>query len=163
MIVSNFKDYKNARLPEKIEKAVDEILLLLENPLENGKHPLSNNAKALIDHYTTNPEEKVLYESHVEMTDIHIVLDGEEYVKYTPLSHLTKLSDPQEIKAFREDLPINVEDLQFYKEQIKEESLIHLSKEKANFCVFFPHEAHCASIMLDQPKKIRKLVIKIPL
>ncbi len=161
MILSSIFTYQQANLPEKIKIALEEVLPFIKNIPEPGEYPLSNNAKAFVACSTTKAEEKVPYESHDIMTDIHIVLEGEEYIKVRPITDLTLMDNPADIKAFREDLPTNGFDLHFYKEVATEHARLHLGQ--ANFCVLFPQEAHAVGIKVDKPAQITKLVVKVPL
>ncbi len=149
MLVTTFDTYKTQFLPEKINTAIAEVVALLrENPLpENGNYPLSNDAFAIVMRYNTKEAHELRYETHDVMTDIQIVLEGEEYFYARQAEDMTKTESG--------------DDIQFYAEQSKEYSRAYLSS--GSLAVIYPLEAHAPAMCVENPSAVVKLVVKIPL
>ncbi len=148
MIISTFKDYKKQFLHPILEKALEEAENLFKTSLpDDGIYNLSNDVKAIVMRYQTKAESDVFYETHDVMTDIQIVLEGEEYIYIRQNDDLTPTN--------------NGEDFQFYAEKPCEYVRAHM--KNGNFSIIFPKEAHAPSISVNDSTFIVKMVLKIPL
>lgn len=146
MLISTLENYKNAYLPQNIELAIEEALPIFKNKLpEDGIYPLSNNAKAIVMRYNT--KEQPVYESHTVMTDVQIILAGEEYINIRGLDGLS--------------LTNSGEDIDFYSEEPRDYTRVCLIK--GMFCVIYPKEAHAAALQVEESCEIIKVVLKVPL
>ena len=130
-----------------------EIIAYLKNndlaPLNGGKYEImGSSAFVIIQEYYTQPSSEKFMESHKKYIDIQIVLDGQEFMGYSPVKFL-KVKDP-----YNEE-----NDITFYKNDLKEES--HVNVRKNYFCVFFPDDAHKPGLHLSVVRKIRKAVVKV--
>ncbi len=98
----------------------------------------------------TKTFESCLFESHRLMADIHVVLEGEEWMYVTPVKDLP-LQDPFD----------ETKDLGFHVAPQCEPSKIALLP--GDFIFVMPWEAHMPIVAPhDKPAPIRKLVVKIP-
>ncbi len=154
MLVTSFNQYKNTFLPKAITDAIEEAMPLFKDTLpEDGVYDLQNDAKAFVMRYDTKSFDEVAYESHKIMTDIQIILEGEEYIYATDSAKLTINTENYERNK--------KSDLYFYKEKAQEYSRAYLTK--GSFAVIYPPTAHAPAIMVNNPSPIVKMVIKIPL
>jgi len=117
--------------------------------LKTGKYPISGeSAFLLIQEYQTKSEPEKEWESHKKYIDIQIVLNGQEYMGYSPVLSL-KVRESYNIEK----------DIIFYENDDKEYSRI-LIQEKY-FCIFFPEDAHKPGCHIKEERHIKKAVIKV--
>ncbi len=102
----------------------------------------------LVQEMETTPMSQKKFELHRNMLDIHIVLEGEEVLEYEDITKLTPTTDYDSVKDIQrldgKGQPV------FIKEGM--------------FCLVFTHDGHKPACCLDSdsPKKLKKLVVKIP-
>lgn len=126
----------------------DVVKFIAENNLEEmeaGKYPIKD--KDLFVNITTAkgkaPDEAVL-ETHVNMIDIQIPLDGPETYGYTPLCHLP-------------DAPYNTEkDITKYPDLMAES---FIDCQPGMFAIFFPQDGHAPCISMAP--EIKKAIFKV--
>jgi YhcH/YjgK/YiaL family protein len=115
------------------------------NALEPGKHAIKD--KDLFVNITTakgkTPDEAMM-ETHVNMIDIQIPLDGPETYGYTPLSHLP-------------EAPYNAEkDITKYPDLMAES---FIDCQPGMFAIFFPQDGHAPCISMAP--EIKKAIFKV--
>lgn len=121
-----------------IKKNLDENIFL------NGKCEINGNEEFCIGlEYETKNEEDTLWEAHRKYLDIHVILEGEEFINITDIQKM------KSIKEYEEDYELF---------QGEKEQSIHLYP--GYFLLLFPHEVHRTSIAVNEFKKIRKKVFK---
>ncbi len=154
MLISNFEDYTKENLPSPIQCAIEEFLALYkaEKTLFQIVHDFNlsektNNAKVIVQRYTTKDYEESKYESHSIMTDIQIVLEGEEYIYTRQIDDLTIASSG--------------EDIVFYNEKPEDKVQLHL--KDGLFALFYPEDAHAPGVKVEENSPVLKVVIKVPL
>ncbi len=154
MIIADLKTYKSQNLPLPIEAALEEFLDIVLNNyslIKESNHiqlsEKTNNAKVLIQHYTTKNEEDAFFETHEIMTDVQLVLEGEEYIYARELEGLSPLKKGT--------------DVIFYNEKPNDYTRVHL--RKGIFAIFYPSDAHAPAIKVDTNINVLKIVIKVPL
>jgi len=126
----------------------DVVKFIADNDLENmeaGKYPIKD--KDLFVNITNAkgkaPDEAVL-ETHVNMIDIQIPLDGPETFGYTPLCRLP-------------DAPYNAEkDITKYPDLMAES---FIDCQPGMFAIFFPQDGHAPCISMAQ--EIKKAIFKV--
>jgi len=126
----------------------DVVKFIAENNLEEmeaGKYPIKD--KDLFVNITTAkgkaPDEAVM-ETHVNMIDIQIPLDGPETFGYTPLCRLP-------------DAPYNAEkDITKYPDLIAES---FIDCQPGMFAIFFPQDGHAPCISMAP--EIKKAIFKV--
>lgn len=99
--------------------------------------------------YETLPEAECIWENHLYTIDIQMMLTGNEGIRWTPVSQLVAPERYCEEKDRQEFVSIS-----------RQFSLLRMCP--GMFAVFFPGDAHCPKIMLENPENLRKVVIKIP-
>ncbi len=152
MIMTNFQEYKSSELPEDIKEAITKALVFVDKNknINDGTYPLltkmgKEENKLIIMRYTTKKEEEAFYETHDEMTDVQILLEGEEYMYIRQSYDLTPTNSG--------------EDIQFYAEKPNDYTRVHITPH--TFCVIFPKEAHAPSICVNEPSNVLKMVLKL--
>lgn len=121
------------------------------NEMPEGKHKISDDyAFILLQNYSTKPESEIEWESHKKYIDIQIVLDGEEYIVYTPALYLT-IKNPYDQE----------EDIIIYHNNNDPGSKVFL--KQGLFSIFYPEDAHAPGILAGDVKAVKKAVIKTAL
>ncbi len=153
MLITSINDYSKTFLPKEIVKALDEFIVLHKqygDNLEIGKYPLSDGAYALVSKYETKAFEDCPYETHNIMTDVQMLICGEEFIDVRPkegLSPKNAISDPRS-------------DLVLYNEKPIDYARVRLMPEVV--WVIPPNEAHAPSICINNSSMVHKVVIKVP-
>jgi len=117
--------------------------------LSGGRYEIAgDSAFILIEEYYTVPATEKLWESHEKYIDIQLVMNGSEYMGYSPKDFLN-------IK-----IEYSVEnDIIFYENNNKEHSNIMVHKN--HFCIFFPEDAHKPGLHIKEVSRVIKAVIKV--
>jgi len=116
--------------------------------LENGRHDLSAGVYVAVSEYETKDPAVARYEVHRKYIDIQYVAAGEEYIEVLPMDN------------FKEEQEYNEEkDIVFFMANPEGKKLY---ADKNLFFIFFPDEAHKPCIRIDNARKVKKIVVKIP-
>ena len=116
--------------------------------LENGKIQIEGeSAFVLIQEYMTRRESEKRWESHRKYIDIQIVLEGQEFMDYSPSAVLTPQDDYSEEN-----------DIIFYRDDSQGHGRLFVPQD--HFCIFFPGEAHKPGLHVSREVAIKKAVIK---
>jgi len=99
--------------------------------------------------YTTQPEEKCVWENHARTIDLQYLIAGAEAIRVLPVE---KLDAPTKVEEER--------DMQKFAAPAEIGHLVAL--RPGDLVIFLPGEAHCPKIALGEPVALRKLVVKIP-
>jgi YhcH/YjgK/YiaL family protein len=114
--------------------------------LETGRHEIDGNEVfALVSEYDSKKPEDCRLEAHQIYTDIQYLVSGKELIGFETLRNQ---------EATSEYVP--EKDIVFYKGEG-----IPLLIEAGMFAVFFPQDVHRPCIKVDQPEKVKKVVIKV--
>ncbi|MEB2786367.1 YhcH/YjgK/YiaL family protein [Algoriphagus persicinus] len=100
----------------------------------------------MVTSYSTKKPEEVHFENHKNYTDLQYVVSGREYIGLTGLQN-SKIRTPYEMER----------DITFYDVTNSSNLLAH----PGTFFIFFPHNLHCPALKIDQPKDVKKIVIKV--
>ena len=117
--------------------------------LEVGTHTLiENRLKVKIQEITTQPKEERPWESHKEWIDIQLPITGAEGIGaiYTDVFPSVKEAHPERDTWYYEECDHSYGVLDVY---------------PGEFVVFMPGELHKPRCMVQQPKAIRKMIIKV--
>lgn len=101
---------------------------------------------AVNNEYVTKDKENSYLEGHRKYIDIQYMMDGEEIIGYSPFK------DQEVHEKYKRD-----NDLIFFKNP--PETLLHL--QKGMFAIFYPEDLHMPGIMVDTPKPVKKIVVKV--
>ncbi len=98
--------------------------------------------------FTTGPPDTAVLESHRDYTDVHIVLDGREFIRVWPAADLTVRTayDPST-------------DVMFY--EPPQDPFVTIDLRPGQFAVLGPQDAHMPALAAGQPARLRKLVFKV--
>lgn len=114
------------------------------NTLEEGHHIISGESVFLsINRYETQTNKN--FEAHKQYIDLQIVLEGNEYIKWCPLS---------------ETCPITNYDIHKDITFLTGKGQKFLATQDL-FFIFFPEDAHQPGITFESPKYVKKAVFKI--
>jgi biofilm protein TabA len=120
--------------------------------LEDGRHEIvEGKIYANIQSYETKPEAECKFEAHRKYVDIQFMINGEEKMG------TASIDDFDEIEPYREE-----KDVVFL--SCKEEKKVNIKvlhvREK-EFAVFYPQDAHMPCIAIENPKFVRKVIVKV--
>lgn len=131
-----------------ISKLIEEIKNYDVHEMVKERIELSNGAYAIINSYETKSEDVVRFESHRKYIDIQYMICGQERVYQADVSELDIFSHYSEI-----------DDVVFYHDPVEcKESILSAGE----YLVFGPSDAHKPSVMVDKPRRVKKVVIKVP-
>ncbi|MDD3657009.1 MAG: YhcH/YjgK/YiaL family protein [Atribacterota bacterium] len=130
----------------KFRKAFDFIRNKDLMNLEPGKYEIYGlNIYGVVNNYFTKPKKEGLWEAHHHYIDIQYVITNKELIGYTNLSQVEKY------KVYDEN-----KDIEFFTGKGS-----HLIVNAGTFVIFYPHEVHMPGIALENPEKVKKVVIKV--
>lgn len=110
-----------------------------------GKYEIDGeNVYAMVQEYETKPMEKGRWEAHRKYMDIQYVAAGEEHMGYTNLDHL-KVGEYDTAKDF-----LSLEG---------EGNFLRMTA--GMFVIFAPQDAHMPGMVVDTPKPVKKVVVKV--
>lgn len=146
--INILKRYKG--INRDLDFAIDYIVGANLNNIPYGIHYI-NGENFYINRmkYVAKNWNDCFFESHDNYLDIHIVLDGKEFIGYTSIDDLSLM----ESEKYN---PNN--DLHKYYKEVVNPQLCRL--EKDNFAIMFPEDAHLSQLMInDEP--VEKIIFKI--
>ena len=144
--LKNIKTYKG--ISKNLDKAIDFIVEKKYLNADFGKNIVDDD-KIYFDYpetVSTRENIDLELEYHKKYIDIHIVLEGEESIAYTPFE------DCIETKSYNVE-----EDYGLVKGKAQAELILN----GKNFLLFFPEEPHLALLKIDTPKEIKKVIFKV--
>lgn len=112
-----------------------------------GTYQINSRVKAIVSEYETKVENEVGYEAHRKNIDIQYLLKGEERVACLPLEKL------KETKPYSEE-----KDAAFFTASIQP---IEMKLGDGFFAIFFPQDGHMPQLSVDEPKMVKKVVVKV--
>lgn len=145
-----YDSLSNIELYKGLSDDIYEGLVFLKNvkpSIENGVYELNSRVKAIISEYETKEENDYGFEAHKRFIDIQYVLHGSERVCCLPTEKLN------ETIPYSED-----NDAAFYSATIQPQEMII---GEGFFSIFFPQDGHMPCLCMDEPKKVKKVVVKV--
>lgn len=142
--LSNIEFYKG------LSDDIYEALVFLKNMnsnIENGVYELNSRVKAIVSEYETKEENEYGFEAHKRFIDIQYVLQGTERVCYLPTEKLNETTPYSEEN-----------DVAFYSASTLPQEMII---GDGFFSVFFPQDGHMPCLCMDEPQKVKKVVVKV--
>lgn len=114
--------------------------------LPAGKYELEGDKLfAMVQEYSTKRPEETIWETHRKYIDIQCVQRGVEAMRWSPKEKMTLKQDY-----------IPERDIFIW-----EGNGVTLHVPAGSFVIFFPHDAHMGSLLIDKPQPVRKVVIKV--
>jgi biofilm protein TabA len=127
-------------------RAFDYLTTTALTDLPSGKQTIQGDELfALVNDYSTQPQEKCRFEAHRRYIDMQLMVHGVERIG---IANLAAMSDDEPYVAER--------DVAFFHGQ---GDLITLTE--GTFAIFFPHDAHQPGIAVAEPVLCRKVVVKV--
>ena len=112
-----------------------------------GTYQINPRVKAMVSEYETKVKNEVGYEAHRKNIDIQYLLKGEERVAYLPVEKL------------KETVPYSEEkDAAFFTASVQP---IEMTLGGGYFAIFFPQDGHMPQLSADEPKMVKKVVVKV--
>jgi YhcH/YjgK/YiaL family protein len=134
------------RVSRPIAAALD--FIQRQNPAEHtpGRIDLDGGAHALLLEYETKPRAQSAWEAHRQFIDVQYIVEGEELFGYADLMSLA----PGKYDETRDVLTADGHG-----------DTIHLTA--GHFIILGPEDAHVPALAVDdEPRTVRKIVVKIP-
>ena len=149
-----FDNIKNAAqyysYGERFKKALQFLSVTDISLLENGTHEIDGkNIYAIISEYDTKPLQEGKWESHKKYYDVQYVSNGAEKIGYVFKDKMKLLQEYSEENDFMlwETKATNSENF--------------LTVNEGDFLILGPDDVHMPSIMITEPVKVKKVVIKV--
>ena len=114
-----------------------------------GVHQLTPNVKAIVSEYTTQASKENGYEAHRQNIDIQYLLKGNEKIACLPVEELS------ETKPYNEET-----DAAFYN-AVSDLSPSTFDLRSGYFAIFFPQDGHMPQLCVNEPGKVKKVVVKV--
>lgn len=142
--IQNIEQYKG------LSDDIYEGLMFLKNAdpeISKGVYQINPRVKAIVSEYETKKVNEYGYEAHKRFIDIQCVLKGEEKVCCLPIEKL------KNTKPYNEKI-----DAAFYEANLRPQEM-----EIGNgyFAIFFPQDGHMPQLCIDEPKIVKKVVLKV--
>ena len=143
----------NAKTYEGLHPGLKTALQYLqENDLSNlpaGKLEVKGEKLfLLVEEYETKLEEQALFESHNKHIDIQYMVQGEERMGYTHIEHMKVVKEEHKEK-----------DIIYY--EGKGEKVDFFLVQEGYFTIFFPQDTHAPGIIVEESKRIKKVIVKV--
>lgn len=142
--LENLERYKT--LHPNLALAIELLATVDYSHLQKGRHELSGETVFLMaQENQTVVTENLPYEYHKRYADVHVVLSGQEIIRYG-------IGDGKEHQSYDETGDFG---LSFYEDRQD------VVMRPGYFALFLPDEPHCPNIALTDEEQIRKIVLKI--
>ena len=114
--------------------------------IQPGRYELDGkDLYAMVQHYSSRPEQDAAFEAHRVYADVHYVFEGSERMGYEHIRRLT-VTEPYD----------EARDCEMLQGRI--ESAVTLFE--GMFAVVFPQDAHAPCLAVGEPAPIKKVVVK---
>ena len=125
-----------------------EYLKQISPDIAPGTYQLSPRVKAIVSEYETKVKNEVGFEAHRKNIDIQYLLKGEERIACMPIEKLTETEPYSEEK-----------DAAFYVAEGVAAQTMTIGG--GYFAIFFPQDGHMPQLCVDEPKMVKKVVVKV--
>jgi len=116
-----------------------------------GRHVIdADRLFAIVESYTTKPQESGLFEAHRKHIDVQFLFRGRETILWAPLPLMQEETRPHD----------EVKDIAKWK-LVADTTPLHLSA--GHFAILYPQDAHAPCLQWDQPEQVFKVVVKVAL
>ena len=150
MIHTTFEEMKRYEgLNPFFKEAFAAIASVKEEEFVKGRHEVDGeNVYINAIEYDTKPAENCIFEAHRKYIDVMYLLEGEEFIGYTPLKNCKHVT-----MEYSEKDECSLAKLE------PETMKIHMLP--GDVCILFPEDAHAPSIQAtDAPVHVKKLIAK---
>lgn len=130
--------------------AFEFVKKLLGEDVGNGTHELADGVFANVMTYETKKRSDAFFEAHKKYIDIQIMLDGAEIISVEPIEKMHKYECVQ---------PFGDGDTELY---AVNSDCVDYVLNKGDFVILYPEDGHMPCICIEEPKPVKKAVIKVP-
>lgn len=151
MIVGHIRNLENEkyRFPASIKKALHFLKEQNLSKLNDGKYEIDGEKNfAMVSSYMSKERSECRAETHRKYIDVQFIVEGEELMGYCALNPVLEI----------EEDCAEERDAIFYKALIPESDII---LSQGMYAVIYPHDVHRPCCFLDQPQRVKKVVIKV--
>ena len=128
-----------------IKPAFDFLLRTDPSSLSIGRYEMDGEALyAMVQQYTTKPEEQGSWEAHRRYMDLQVVIQGIEQIGYANINSLAQ----GVYDTAKDFLPLHG-------------AGDFMTLQNGNFTLLLPQDAHMPGIAVDSPTPVKKIVVKI--
>lgn len=142
--LSNISFYRN--LSPNITLGLD-FLKQVKPETPVGEYQINHSVKAIVSEYETKLQNENGFEAHKKFIDIQYLISGSEKLASIPVEKLKEISPYNEEK-----------DIAFYNANDQSQEMII---GDGYFAIFFPQDGHMPQLSVDNPMRVKKVVIKI--
>ncbi len=147
MIIDNVD---NVQLYADMHPSIIRALNYLRNTdftkLQNGKYDIAGDEIfSIVNDYTTKNLEDCRLEAHRKYIDIHFMAKGSELIGYSLFNNQEAATEYDEAN----DFILYCGDKNY------------LKLEEKMFVIFFPSDLHMPGLVIENPSKVRKVVVKV--
>lgn len=112
-----------------------------------GRHAIDGDRVfALVQEYSTKPQEQCFWESHRKYIDVQFIQSGVESIGWSPIQQMKLKKDYEAEK-----------DLMVWEGSAQ----MVLTLSAGSFAIFMPHDAHMPCLAAGSPQTVRKIVVKV--
>lgn len=116
--------------------------------MKSGAYDINPRVKAIVSEYMTKEVNECGYEAHRDYIDIQYLISGEEVINSLPLEYL------KETKPYNKEI-----DATFYEEvEVKPQELL---LGNGYFAILFPQDGHMPQLCVNNPMKVKKVVLEV--
>lgn len=115
--------------------------------IANGVYQINPRVKAIVSEYETKTVNEYGFEAHKKYIDIQITLKGQERLACLPIERMS------EEKPYSEET-----DAAFYSANV---STQEMTIGDGYFAIFFPQDGHMPQLCIDEPRMVKKVVVKV--
>lgn len=138
------------KIKELSPVAYDFVEKLLAEDVENGTHDLADGVFANVMTYETKKRCNTFFEAHKKYIDIQIMLNGSEIISVESVEDMHKYECVQ---------PFGDGDTELY---AVNSDCVDYVLNNGDFVILYPEDAHMPCICIEEPKTVKKAVIKVP-
>lgn len=147
--IENAQNYFN--LSERITIGLEYLKNTDFSNIDSGRYEISgDDIYALIQDYSSKSESEGKFEAHRKYIDIQYLVQGEEKMGVSDISNFEEITDYNEEK-----------DIVFLRKKINSVEPNFIEIKQKNFIIFTPLDAHMPSIAVNEPKYVKKVVVKV--
>ncbi len=133
---------------QMVQHIVSKVIPTMQIDLHRGRHELPDGSHYNVDEYISKPPQDCPFESHRRFIDIQYLVEGEELIYTADIDGLTPSTAYDETR-----------DIILYQDTPTAQR-VHL--KAGEFRIFYPQDAHKASIRVDESGcAVKKVVFKV--
>ena len=143
---------KGTHHPPILKEVLEYLKATDFSKMDEGSYNVENiGVVAKLQRYETKPVEDCKAETHTKFIDVQFVAEGEEALGWCPLSPDLEVSEEYD----------SDKDVTFYAKLVPESCVV---LTKGYFAILYPVDVHrpCCSLDDDEPSKVTKIVVKVP-